>query len=202
MWSGNGSNDVPIRVRRNRWIAALAVLIVVAVGTWLLIRTDGPAPPTEVSLDPRATYLRHSPGAARPARALSLQELGLSPGDSVRLVRMGRWAEGTGQAYGHLIGVFSATDSLAPADYRHRVVGAVDAHGPERATGWSPRGEGPTDIPHDFGFGSPTRDSVTVRVPEGARYLFLAVDDLRPGDNQVAEEPFGVRIVPLGAGSG
>lgn len=200
--SPGSEEKVPVAVRQNRWIAALAVLVVLAVGLWWTLRPTGPAPSTRVPLDPRATFLRGPPGAVQPARALSLEELGLAPGDSVRLVRMGRWAQGTGVAFGHLIAVFSASDSLAPPGERHRVPGALEVEGPERSTGVAPLGLGPTDIPEDFGFGGPGQDSITVRVPERARYLFVAVDDVRPGDNLVAEAPFGVRIVPLGDGGG
>lgn len=200
MTFGNNDDMVPIAIRRNRWIAALVVLIVLAVGLWFLLRPR-PTPPTEVELSPRATFLRTSPTGAEDARVLSLRELGLSPGDSVRLVRLGRWAQGTGQAYGHLLAVFSASDSLAPHDRRYRVPAALDA-GPRRATGRHPIGGWATDIPQDFSFGGPHQDSVTVRVPDGASHLFLGVDDLLVGDNTVADSILGVRIVPLGRDGG
>lgn len=191
-----GDDRTPIPIRQNRWIALLAVFVLLALATWLLMRPSGPAPPTDVDLDPRATYLRTSAVGVEPARALSLEELGVEPGDSVRLVRRGTWAQGTGTAFGHLIAVFSATDSLAPPEQAHRVPGALPAGG-RMFTGRNPVRGFTTDIPEDFGFGGPQTDSITVRVPEGARYLFVAPADERVGDNQVAEAPFGVRIVPL-----
>lgn len=188
---------VPIPVRRNRWIAALVVIIVLAVGLWWLMRSAGPAPPTTVELSPRATFLRTAAGNAEEPAIVSLEEAGVRSGQRIRLVREGRWAEGTGQSYGHLLGVFSASDSLAPADRRYRVPGAVGIEGVRRATNRNPIGGWETDVPQDFGFGGPGQDSVQVRVPEGARYLFLGVDDVRVGDNVPADSALAVRIVPL-----
>lgn len=193
---------VPIRIRRNRWIAALVVILVLAVGLWWLLRPTGPAPPTRVELSPRSTFLRTAAEGAEEPAILSLHELGLRPGSPVRLVRIGRWAQGTGQPFGHLLAVFSASDSLGPRDARQRVPGAVGVEGARRTTGRNPVEGWETDIPQDFGFGGPGQRSVRVRVPEGARYLFLGVDDVRVGDNVLADSALAVRIVPLARGDG
>ena len=188
---------VPISVRQNRWIAVLVVIIVLAVGIWWLLRPAGPAPPTTVELSPRATFLRTAAPAADPPAIVSLRETGVRPGQRIRLVRKGRWAQGTGQPFGHLLAVFSASDSLGPHDARYRVPGALGIEGVRRGTDRHPIRGWQTDIPQDFGFGGPGQDSVRVQVPEGARYLFLGVDDVRVGDNVMADSTLAVRIVPL-----
>lgn len=188
---------VPITVRQNRWIAVLVVIIVLAVGVWWLLRPAGPAPPTTVELSPRATFLRTAAGAADAPTIVALREAGVRSGQRIRLVREGRWAQGTGQPFGHLLGVFSASDSLAPHDARYRVPGALGIEGIRRVTERNPVRGWETDIPQDFGFGGPGQDSVQVRVPAGARYLFLGVDDVRVGDNVAADSALAVRIVPL-----
>lgn len=188
---------VPIEVRKNRWIAVLVVIIVLGVGLWWLMRPAGPAPPTTVEVSPRATFLRTAaPGADAPT-IVPLEEAGVRSGQWIRLVREGLWSEGTGQRYGHLLGVFSASDSLGPRDERYRVPGALAVEGVRRSTDRNPLRGWPTDIPQDFGFGGPGQDSVRVRVPEGARYLFLGVDDVRVGDNVLADTALIVRLVPL-----
>lgn len=181
---------VPIPVRRNRWIAVLAVIVVLAVGLRWLTRPRAPAPPTEVELDPRATFLRAADGARDP-RIFPLGELGLRPGDSVALVR----ADSGDRSRATVLALFSETDSLAPPDRRYRVPGALGT-GRKRVTGPGPGGGPPTDIPQDFGVGGEDPDSVALRVPSLARYLFLAVEV-----DTVADSAVTVRVVP-GTGRG
>lgn len=188
---------VPIAIRRNRWIAMLVVLVVLAVGLWLTMRPATPASAVEVELPPGATYLRTVPAEAEPARVLSLDELGVGPGDSVRLTRTVRPGREEGPAEDGFVAVFSSSDSLAAPGEPHRVPGALEA-GPDRITGRHPTRGWATDIPEDFGFGGPGAESVTVRVPEGARYLVLGAEAPAAG------EPGGgasrtIRVVPRAA---
>lgn len=190
--ASRGSGDrIPIGRRQGRWIAALAVLALVALGLRLML---GPAGGDVVRVDPTSTYLRTDPadGAGR-ARAVPLSALGLEAGERARLVRVGRWRSVTGGPRTELVALFSADDSLRMSTRRRRVPGALDA-GTDHRTRPTHHGHAPTDVPGDFGFGGPGRDTVTVTVPERARYLFFSVDDTLFSDNSVAEAPFGVRV--------
>lgn len=191
---------VPIAIRRNRWIAMLVVLGVLAVGLWLTMRPPPPASPVEVELAPGATYLRTIPAEAEPARVVSLDELRVGPGDSVRLARVRPGGEDAA-AEDAFVAVFSSSDSLAAPGEPHRVPGALDA-GPDRITGRHPTRGWVTDIPEDFGFGGPDAGSVTVAVPEGARYLILGTEaPPASGDPEGGASPT-IRIVPRAVSRG
>jgi hypothetical protein len=127
-------------------------------------------------LNAKSSYLQAKLGddPADPL-VISLADVGATPGDTLRLERVGSYSDVTelkdGTATG-LTGIFSSTDEVRRATYRTRVPGAIDA-GPNVKTGyWAC----PlfcfisTDVPQDFSIGAHT----DVVVPAGAAYLIVA----------------------------
>jgi len=152
---------------------------------------EAPEPDVEIDLDPTATYL-HTNGEDVPgAEPIDLQQLGVSPGEEITLVRLGSFSSGGG--YG-LLAVFSETSTLLPQDRRHRVADAVDA-GIDHETSATFYGSESTDVPEDFLVADHDRTvrSVSVVVPKGARYLFAAAKDNLYNDN--GDDGFGIGIV-------
>jgi hypothetical protein len=153
-----------------------------------------------VSLDPRGTYLRVS-GESPPAAApVDLLALGIQPGDTITLTRVGDFQRGGDAPFDEDVfldttAVFSASSMLGPASDLHRVVGALAA-GADFMTVPTFVGELPTDIPEDFEVSNfdGTMTSATVVVPAGARFLFVAAADSFFSDNADPDGDFGVRI--------
>lgn len=155
-------------------------------------RAEGvPDPDVEVDLNPAATYLHTNGDDAPDARPIDLENLGVTPGDELTLIRLGSFSNGGG--YG-LLAVFSATEFLLPSDRRHRVPGAVDA-GLDHQTSATFRGSEPTDVPEDFLVADHDRTvrAVSVTVPPDARYLFAAAKDNLYEDN--GDDGFGIGVV-------
>jgi hypothetical protein len=155
-------------------------------------RAEGvPDPDVEVDLNPAATYLHTNGDDAPDARPIDLENLGVTPGDELTLIRLGSFSNGGG--YG-LLAVFSATEFLLPSDRRHRVPGAVDA-GLDHQTSATLRGSEPTDVPEDFLVADHDRTvrAVSVTVPPDARYLFAAAKDNLYEDN--GDDGFGIGVV-------
>lgn len=155
----------------------------------------GQALAADLSLDPRATYVRLNDDPALAAAPIDLAALGVAPGDYVRLQSVGDWDNGPqGDTSTSLVGVFSATSTLLASSERHRVPDAIDA-GFEFQTSNTWRGNLPTDIAEDFlishhaSFGS-----VIVRVPARAAYLFAGPSDSLFYDNADPDGDFGVRL--------
>jgi hypothetical protein len=151
-----------------------------------------------VSVDPTGTFLHTSSDAATAPTVVSLSDYGIEPGDEIILEVVGTWTSGRGIEKTDTIGVFSSTDELLPSDRRRRVPGAIDA-GPDFETKTTYYGDEPTDIEEDFRVDSETdgeddaTPSVTVTVPEDARYLFLAAHGSLYRDNY---GEYSVRIRP------
>ncbi|MHC4416741.1 MAG: protein kinase domain-containing protein [Planctomycetota bacterium] len=128
-------------------------------------------------IDPKATYLRPTWEEDRWAfRAvpISLDALGIAPGDQIRLERLGDYAGGTsgGDSKSGMVAVFSASLVLLGPDLLRRVRDAIDA-----GTDFVTDGENtPTDIPEDFVIydWKGTFDVVSIVVPEGATHLFAS----------------------------
>jgi hypothetical protein len=153
------------------------------------------ATPTEVSVDPRATYLRTaSRDSARDARPIELAELGIEPGQRVTLRRLGSYSK-KGSGGEGLSAVFSANATLEPSEERHRVPGAIDA-GPDYETSPTYFGDQPTDIPEDFLVSDTAGEdpSVTLEVPPEARFLFASAIDNRFADNSDDDGDFRLAI--------
>jgi hypothetical protein len=87
-----------------------------------------------------------------------------------------------------MIAVFSSSATLLPADRLNRVAGAIDA-GTDVATAPTLSGARATDIAQDFSIG---RDNI--RIPAGARYLFVAAPDIFYSDNADPDADFALRI--------
>jgi hypothetical protein len=148
----------------------------------------------EINLDPTRTYLNLQ---GNDASAIRLSDLGIGAGDTIKLETFGYFLlypgdPGTNTNTG---AVFSSTSSLLPfmygVDNWHRIPGAIDAGMPEMVT------DAPGFIPWLFDITEDFRvdPSVTVLVPTGAEYLFLAAVDAYFYDNSVPQGgSFGVRI--------
>jgi hypothetical protein len=161
-----------------------------------------------IYVPPKATYLRVSQqdrtsgaGDAIPHR---LADLGIAPGDQLRLERLGEFQFNSHHpdlVYYGLLVLFSATDELLPYSERHRVPGALAA-GESHETRLTHYGNLPTDIPEDFVVGMerngnprvPYDEPVYVTVPEAAQYLFLSPDDDQFSDNLDSDEDFSLCI--------
>ncbi|PSQ39649.1 hypothetical protein BRD13_02075 [Halobacteriales archaeon SW_5_70_135] len=149
--------------------------------------------PFEREVDPSRTYLRTQSDDAGDARSVDLSSLGVDPGLTVRLERLGSFTGSSSDGTG-MTGVFSGSSELA-ADVRERVIDAVDA-GEDYETAATFEGNAETDVPEDFliADNENERTSTTVTVPEGATHLFLAAVDNFYQDNEQGDPPFTLRI--------
>jgi hypothetical protein len=149
---------------------------------------------TFVPLDPTTTYLHtfnDSPTPA-PALALRLADFGFGPGNRITLQAQGDIDNGPGgDTFDFTMGVFSASNLLLDNEQRYRVVDAITSDGPAFASVPTYSGSHPTDIPQDFGF---DKTAITVTVPAGAVYLFLAKSDAWYHDNTDPDHDYGVLI--------
>jgi len=155
------------------------------------------------SLDPRGAYLRVNGEAPPGAVPIDLLPLGINPGDVITLTRLGAFQRGTmppfdEDVFRDMTAVFSSSDALGPPGQLNRVLGALYA-GLDFKTEPTFVGGLPTDIPEDFEVSNfdGTVTSVTVQVPDGARFLFLATADSFFSDNADPNGDFGVRITPV-----
>jgi hypothetical protein len=141
------------------------------------------------ALDPKGTYLRtHEDPSATSCSVIDLPSCGIEPGDTLRIYRNGafeyhctaEYPEGIPDDPDGLgtICVFSSSNILLSSENAARVPGAIEA-GEDYVTAPTLRGSLPTDIPEDFAM----VDSVSVVVPAGALYLFVAANDVFYGDN-------------------
>ncbi|MBL8752464.1 MAG: hypothetical protein JNK15_04105 [Planctomycetes bacterium] len=155
-------------------VFAPALLSAVAVAqTWTL------------PLDPRATFLRTNGDTATSPLVLDLGAMGITPGSCLRVGTTGafRHINGGPDNYYNLVGVFSGSNTLLPSNVQARVPAAIAA-GPAFASGGTYVGNLPMDIPQDFFCSRNLWDeSLMVRVPAGATFLFLGVHDSLYNDN-------------------
>ncbi len=86
---------------------------------------DAPELPVEREVDPFRTYLRTRSDDAGDARPVDVASLGVEPGLSLRLERLGSSTGSSSEGTG-MTGVFSGSGELAAADTRERVVDAVE----------------------------------------------------------------------------
>jgi hypothetical protein len=148
------------------------------------------AEPTTVAVDPRRTYLRINNDTALDAVRIDLVALGIVPGNLIRLERLGTWDCGgpCADTVTTMSGVFSASNTLLPANQPHRVPGAIEA-GANFVTGPTFFGSLPNDIPEDFAI-----TDTTIQVPIGATHLFVAATDSLYSDNSDPNADFRIRI--------
>lgn len=185
-------------MKRRRYLTALGTASTVSVAGCLGGGDSGEPTPTfdspfEREVDPSRTYLRTSNDDAGDARPIDVESLGLQPGATVRLVRLGSFTGSSGGT--GMTGVFSGSETLLASEKRERVPDAVDA-GEDYETSPTYNGEAETDIPEDFliADNEETETSATVTVPEGATHLFVAAIDNLYEDNAHGETRFAVRI--------
>lgn len=147
------------------------------------VKRDARTTVHEVS--PRWGFLRTSatdPG--EPAVPIDLREIGILPGDRVRLKRLGyNSANVPGKPYDpeekrfyRLCGLFSSSAEILSPDLLHRVPGAIDAGIDVKTSMWNFYSDRQAnDIPEDFQIADwqSHDDETLVTVPVDARYLFV-----------------------------
>jgi hypothetical protein len=142
-------------------------------------------------IDPRATFLRDDTGATN-AYILTLSSLSLVPGDSIFLRASGDfdpYGGGNPEELGAAIGIFSSSSTLLGPEIMARVPGAITV-GLNYDSGPTYFGT-PRDIPEDFFI---PQTGLTVQIPAGAQYLFLAAQDSHYGFNADYNNDWGVVI--------
>lgn len=146
--------------------------------------------PELIEVKPTASYLlvNNDPAAAGTV-PIDLESRGISAGDLVGLTAIGSFFE-THQSQipeNGMSGVFSSSSILLASNIFNRVPGAISA-GKPYVSPPTYRGKVPTDIPEDF---SIFTTNTTLRVPPGARYLFVAAkDDLYKDNVNNSNDPF------------
>jgi hypothetical protein len=145
-------------------------------------------------LDPRSCFLHtcDDPGAVD-AVPIDLAAHDIYPGDWIMIDAVGTYDGGGGwSGQDDMHGVFSTSSTLLAGSYLNRVPGAIDC-GEDIYTDptWNCGGES-TDIPEDFQIDP----FVRIRVPSGARYLFVAPEDSKYEDNH-NEGRYGVQITKI-----
>jgi len=172
----------------------------------LLLALGAPARATDISLNPKATYLHVCNDAALNAPAIALADLGLAPGQTIAIEELGDWNNGpAGDVILYLCAVFSSSSVLLDAAQLHRVPGAIASTGPPIISGNTVRCGTPTDIAEDFlvSYDAAHR-SVVLAIPAGATHLFVAACDVLYDDNSDPDGDYAVRItaVPTAVGDG
>jgi hypothetical protein len=172
-----------------------SILGLLTASTFLV--TAGTASAAFLSLDPRATYLRTDSDNALDAVAFSLSSLGISPGNMIRIERLGFYTPlnpGYPDSVRYLDAVFSGSATLLASSNLNRVQNAIDA-GVDVSTPNTWLGGSPTDISQDFAVDDGnTFSSVEVQVPMGATHIFFTVNDSLFGDNGDPNGDFGAQI--------
>ncbi len=155
--------------------------------------------PFSVAIDPTGTFL-HATAYTAPwyhdgtttygfdtpglPTIVDLASSGIAPGDWLEILISGEVSYYVGQAPQppfSVLGLFSGSASLLGQAEIQRVPGAISTGINPRVTMNTLFGDEPTDIPEDFLI-SP-QSGFQIRVPAGANYLFLAVEDSHWGDN-------------------
>jgi hypothetical protein len=157
----------------------------------------------KLKVDPRGSYLRANQDSPRRPLILSLSDYGIAPDDHLRLWVAGDWKRGTDYQDDTRRGlaVFSTSDELLATSERHRIPGAIDA-GCDWITSKTHFGGLDTDIPEDFaicGADASEWNGAALRVPDGAGYLFIAVNDSYYADNTDPDSDFYVYLRELAA---
>ena len=143
--------------------------------------------PTEILIDPTATYLLVNTDPATNASPIDLKSYGISPGDILRVAEFGDFNNGLGVFRNGMTGVFSSNSVLLAPSQLNRVPGAI-ASGTPYVTPDMYHGNLPTDIPQDFIIQLPQQPpfsttNISIRVPAGAAFLFVSAIDTLYYDN-------------------
>ncbi len=178
-------------LRHLLWVAAPTTLL--AMSTMLFGQRIGVV---TVPINPQASYiLTNAETASVDAIPISLESLGLRNGDYIRLTTVGDLSLSVGvqpETRRPACGVFSSTSTLLPPSDPNRVPGAMKARGLGVVSCTTPPtlfGSIPTDIPQDF-----VLNGAIVRVPPGARWLFVAAADTYYSDNADPNHDYALRI--------
>ena len=182
-------------MKRERFSAIVFVSITLLFFSW----QNALALPVTINIDPLYTYLRTDAADPAPnAIPIELSGLGISPGDIIRLERLGLFKRGINFSddFPEMIGVFSSSNSIASSGNLNRISDAIDA-GNDFDTSNTFLGNLSTNISEDFFI-----DDVIIQVPISATYLFISAhDNLYTGSvgvpNDLNTDPngdFAVRI--------
>ena len=195
MRTGGGTESGPL-YSNSRFLIGTVLILSIGVGS--------AGADVTLSLDPAGTFLHTHRDRARDTAAIVLADLGILPGDRLRLEAVGDFDPGPGGDTAlNLVAVFSGGGVLMPAHLLDRVPGAMDA-GDDLVTGCTFNGCQPTDIPEDFAVarGDGSFSHACLVVPDGATHLFAGPADSYYGDNSDPDGDFGLRITILSASSG
>jgi hypothetical protein len=146
----------------------------------------------EFTIDPKSTFLRvdASDNSADPL-IISLEDNGITPGDLLRIRIIGAYFYGSSEGTRNdAIGVFSSSVQLLGTSELNRIVDAIDA-GEDAVTDNTYVGQLTTDIAEDFEI---WKESIKIKVPSGAKYLFVGNADCLHADNRETSEGFKVEI--------
>lgn len=146
----------------------------------------------EFNIGPKSTFLRVDAfdSADNPV-IINLEDNGITPGVKLRIRTIGSYINSpTGSTRNDAIGVFSASNQFLEKSELNRVVDAIDA-GEERVTENTFAGGLTTDITEDFAI---WEESTEIKVPSGAKYLFVGNADCKHSDNSETTEGFKVEI--------
>ena len=156
---------------------------------------------THVPLHPKNTYLHTNSDNSGDAVPLDLAAFGITPGMHLRIAQTGDFDPGPGGDTGiSMLGIFSSTTTLLPESNLDRVADAIDA-GFDFVSSPTYFGGQATDVPEDFAITFVGQPDLTVTVPAGAAYLFLAPHDSWYQDNTDPDGDYGVDVEVIGPGS-
>jgi hypothetical protein len=158
-----------------------------------------------IKVDPTGTYLHTNNDSPTPPLIIDLSSLSFNAGAGtvLQLTVAGGYSLNGGLGDNHTLtgAVFSSTNTLLDTSLADRVPDAI-APADVSVAGAYPYvtpptyfGGDPTDIPNDFviavnnGF-----NGVTVEVPVGAQYLFVAAIDNYYADNSDPNNDYGINI--------
>jgi len=153
-----------------------------------------------VSIPSNATFIRtNADPAALNAVPINLTALGISAGSTITIAQLGdyQFCNTCGDNARLMIGLFSSSNVLLSSDLLNRVPGAIGIGLRAFITPLTLVGNLPTDIPQDFAVNYDVNDgvfSVTVLVPQGAQFLFIAAPDSFYGDNSDPDNDYAVRL--------
>ena len=167
---------------------------------FLVLATSLPAQ-HQFTLDPKNTYLHTNQDNAGDSVPIDLAALGITPGMHLRMKQPGDFDNGPqADVVTSLLGIFSSTSTLLSKTNLDRVADAIDA-GFDFASAPTFFGKQATDVAEDFAITYGTLLDVTVTVPAGAAYLFLAPHDSWYQDNTDPDGDYGVTIDVINPGS-
>ncbi len=146
----------------------------------------------EFGIGPKSTFLRvDTYDSADNPLIINLEDNGITAGVMVRIKTIGAYIYGSsGGTRSDAIGVFSGSAQLLGISELNRIVDAIDA-GEDVVTENTYEGSQTTDIAEDFEIWD---ESCEIKVPAGAKYLFVGNADCLHSDNSETTQGFKVEI--------